>query len=392
MNKPTILYLVTQSELGGAQKYVLDLTRGMREKYNVVVGIGEQGERGWLAEQLAEEKIEYHYLANLKRDITPYRDLMALWDVARLIRQVKPDILHLNSSKVSVVGSFATKLLNRSLRPKVVYTAHGWAFNEPLSQKKRKLYYQAEKMSAQYKDRVICISRFDQRTATEEKVIPENKLTLIPNGLAPVEFLPREEARQRVWQQIDPDGELSPENRQEKTIIGTIGNLYKNKGFTYLINAAKMLVDYGLDIKLVIIGEGEERQDLEDWIAQLRLQNNVFLLGSIQSASQWLSALDIYVCSSVKEGLSYTIIEAMQAGLPIVATDIGGNPDLIADGKEGILAKPGDAEALATGIIKILNHSQKQALGQNARQKAINQFSLEKMTADTQKLYTELLQ
>lgn len=390
MKKKTILYLVTQSELGGAQKYVLDLARAMRNDYNVVVGLGEQGERGWLADRLSEEKIEYHYLSNLKRPINLYRDIMAFWDVAQLISQVKPDILHLNSSKASVIGSYATKLVSKKRKPKIVYTAHGWVFKEPLSAKKRKLYYRAEKFSADCKDKIICISEFDRRVAIKEEIVPEDKIKFIPNGIAPVDFLPREEARRLIWQEIDPNEEISPEAREEKPLLGTIGNLYKNKGFNHLINAAKMLVDYGLDIKLVIVGEGGERNELEDWISQLRLEKNVFLLGSIESASRRLKALDIYVCSSVKEGLSYTIIEAMQAGLPIVATNIGGNPDLITHNQEGLLIEPGSAENLATGIIKILNNDQKKKLGAKAREKALKNYSLERMANDTKQVYQDL--
>jgi glycosyltransferase involved in cell wall biosynthesis len=391
MQKKTILYLVTQSEMGGAQKYVLDLIRAMQTDYRVVVGLGEQGNKGWLAERLRDEKTEFHFLPSLKRSIKPYRDFMAVREISQLISQVKPDILHLNSSKASVLGAFAARKLHQRNKLKVIYTAHGWVFAEPLSSRKRKLYYHAEKYTAKLKDRIICISEFDRDIAIKQSVAKEKQIALIPNGLKKVDFLPRLEAREYIWQMIDPEGALSAEERKEQTLIGSIGNLYPAKGYGYLLNAAKMLVDYGLNIKLAIIGEGKERGELEDWISQLRLDNNVFLLGQLEQASRYLKAFDIYVCSSVKEGLSYTVIEAMQAGLPIVATRVGGNPDLIQNGEEGILIEPASAEELATGVIKILNNDQRGKMGKQACQKALEQYSLDRMIDQTKKLSEVLL-
>ena len=122
----------------------------------------------------------------------------------------------------------------------------------------------------------------------------------------------------------------------------------------------------------------------------LNLKNNFIFTGKIDNAAELLPAFDIYACSSVKEGLSYTIIEAMQAGLPIAATNVGGNSELITDGQEGLLVEPQNSEALAQAINKLINDKNlRQNLGSNAKQKAINEFSLKKMIAATKKIYLE---
>jgi len=154
---------------------------------------------------------------------------------------------------------------------------------------------------------------------------------------------------------------------------------------------AGMILQTGVSlitVKLIIIGEGEERKNLEKLISSLNLKNQVILKGRIDNASCLLKAFDIYVCSSVKEGLSYTIIEAMRAGLPIAATRVGGNSELIESQKNGILVKAGDSNALADAIqIFKNNQALSNKLGNNARQKALAEFGLKQMARKTKMIY-----
>ena len=178
-------------------------------------------------------------------------------------------------------------------------------------------------------------------------------------------------------------------------LIGSTGNLYKTKGFEHLIQAANIIKEKSLILNskflILIIGEGPERKKLEQIIKRCQLQNNFILTGRINEAAKLLPAFDIYICSSVKEGLSYTIIEAMQAGLPIVATNVGGNSELIEDNITGLLAEAGNAESLAQKIIELIkNPALKNKLGQQAKLKAREEFCLEKMVEETKKAYSSL--
>ncbi|MDO8261271.1 MAG: glycosyltransferase [Candidatus Magasanikbacteria bacterium] len=337
--KKTILYLITQSELGGAQKYILDLCLSLKSEYNVIVAFGEQGEQGGLALKLKENEIDYYVIPALIRKIDAQADFFASSEIIKLIKKVQPDIIHLNSSKISVLGALAIFRLKlnpfwrfRVNKIKVIYTVHGWVFHEPgvNAQKYKKL----ERWAARFKNTIICVSQMDYDSALKEKIAPQNKLVMIHNGIAPVDFLPREQARLEL--QLETDD----------FVIGSIGYLYKNKGYEYLINATKILVDNGIKPKTIIIGEGEERGELENWIRQYRLEKYVILKGAMDAA-KYLKAFDIYVCSSVKEGLSYTIIEAMSAARPIIATDVGGNSELIENEKTGLLVNPEKAKKSA---------------------------------------------
>ncbi|MFH1522944.1 MAG: glycosyltransferase family 4 protein [Patescibacteria group bacterium] len=383
-NKKTILYLITQSELGGAQCYVYDLATSLKDEFNIIVAGGEQGEKGKIAIKLQQTGIKFYAIPHLKRSISPINDFLALIGIIRLINKLKPDIIHLNSSKISILGSIAaiiakSRIENRE--SKIVYTAHGWVFNEPLQTWKKLFYKYAEKFTSFFKDKIICVSEFDRQVALKEKICNPKKLITIHNGIKPINFLSKEMSRQKF--------PLLSKGGQGGVWIGSIGNLYPTKGFEYLIEAARILItNYKLQITTVIIGEGQERKNLEKLIKQNSLQNNIILAGNISDAAKLLKAFDIYVCSSVKEGLSYTIIEAMQAGLPIVATDVGGNPELIEDQKTGLLVKSQNPEKIAEKIIELINNPELGIkLGEQAKIKALEEFSLGKTVEETKKVY-----
>ena len=373
--KKTILYIITQSELGGAQKYVFDLAKNLQNEFNISVAVGEQGEKGELINKLKQKNIKYYIIPHLKRAISPINDLLSLIEIIKLIKKIKPDIIHLNSSKISILGSIAS-IFSKS---KIIYTAHGWVFNEPMPKWKKLFYKYSEKFTALFKNKIICVSEFDRQIAIKEKICSPKKLITIHNGIKQINFLSKQEARQKLFKN----------NQDSKLIIGTIANLYKTKGLEYLIQSIKILTsNFQFPIITIIIGEGKERKNLQNLINQLNLKNSIFLFGKINNASELLKAFDIYICSSIKEGLSYTLIEAMQAELPIVATNVGGNSELIENNKTGILIKPQNQQELTNAINYLIkNKALSNQLRVNAEQKAMNEFSLESMISKTKKIY-----
>jgi len=381
-NKKTILYLVTQSELGGVQQYIYDLAANLRDEFNIVVAFGEQGKSGELAKKLDVVGIQNFEIPHLKRAISPKNDMLAIFEIAKLIKKIKPDIIHLNSSKISVLGSLATFIVSKFKiqNSKLIYTVHGWVFNEPMSNSKKIFYKYAEKFTALLKDKLICVSEYDRQIALKEKIAPKNKLVTIHNGIEEIDFFLKDEAIYKL---------LSTFNFQLSTIIiGTIANLYQTKGFEYLIQAAKILKDDNLNFKLVIIGEGDERKKLEELIDNQSLRNEIILTGRINNASKLLKAFDVFVCSSVKEGFPYNIIEAMQAGLPIVSTNVGGIGEMITNEINGLLVEPKNPKELAKKIKTLIqNEELSRRLGQNAKEKSVKEFTLESMVNKTKNVY-----
>ncbi|MDD4900791.1 MAG: glycosyltransferase family 4 protein [Patescibacteria group bacterium] len=398
-----ILYFITQSEFGGAQRYVFDLANNLRADYEVAVAMGEQGNSGKLAKILVEHNIKFFIIPHLKRNLSPLNDLLAFFDIIKLIKNYRPDIIHLNSSKISILGSLAAYIIrifaifafhsqySHSIRNiRIIYTVHGWVFNEPLPGWLKYFYLHAEKFTARFKDKIICVSEYDKQIALKHKIAPAYKLTTIHNGLAPTNFYSREEAKRLLFAKIE-----NRKSKIENFLIGSIGNLYKTKGYEYFVQAAYILIhERRTSATFIIIGQGAARKNLEDLIKKYHLENNFILTGQLDDAARLLPALDLYVCSSVKEGFPYSILEAMQAGLPIVTTNVGGIPEMVEDlsassgQATGLLAKPTEADNLAEKIKILLNNKTlAQKLGQRAKIKAITEFGLEKMVEATKRLY-----
>jgi len=372
--KKKILYIITQSELGGAQRYILDLAMNLNE-YNVSVAYGEQGNNGELSKILQQNNIKTYAINNLVRKINITKDWQAMFEIRKLIKKINPNIVHLNSSKISIIASLA----NINIKNKLIYTAHGWVFNEKLPLPKKIFYKLSERWTARLKDKIICVSEFDKQSAINNR-IKESKLITIHNGIPETVLLEKNKARKKIE-------EISGQKiNADETIIGTIGNLYKNKGFEYLIAAIKETKR----IRLVIIGEGVERDYLEKLINKNKLENKILLLGKIKNASKLLKAFNIYINTSLKEGLSYTLLEAMQAGLPIIATKVGGNSEMITNEKTGLLIKPASSETITKTINYFLeNKNLQQTCSENAIVKYRNYFDLKTMLQKTKKVYTE---
>lgn len=396
-----ILYLITQSELGGAQRYILDLANGFKGEYEIAVAFGEQGDNGELAKQLHKSGFKTYDLKHLKRPISPINDLRCIFEIKQLIETITPDIIHLNSSKVSILGSVAAKLLRLQKKLhyefRVIYTAHGWVFNEPQARWKRRFYLHAEKWTACFKDQIICIDKHDYRLAIGRLGIPDKKVSIVYHGLSLEKqiFLPRTEARQKLFANIKNAKQLG----ENDLLVGSIGNLYATKGFRHFVKAMHyLLIDYKLPVTAVIIGEGPERERLEAKIIRFHpmdfdakngdVKNKIILAGKIDNASELLKAFDIYICSSVKEGFPYSILEAMAAERPIVTTNVGGIPDMITDEQNGLLVEPEKSRAMAARINWLLTEpGLKEKLAERAKHDVTSRFNYKKMLDQTARIY-----
>jgi len=401
-----ILYIITQSELGGAQKNVLDLAVGLNNKHEVLVAAGNEGD-GRFFEMLRDNHISCLRLKYLRRAINPYFDLRGLLEIKKLIKKEKPGIVHLHSSKAGVLGSLAGITLrlpsillgiNRSgCRLKIIYTVHGAVFTAAFSPLAQKIFLWLEKFTAYFKDKIICVSQNDKNLWLKYNAAPEKKLIVIHNGIAveKINFLEKEEAQEELIKFLDlrcpKIKNSSIFGTSQVKIVGTIANFYPEKGLGYLIKAAKIINKNNLapNLVFVVIGEGRERKKLEEMIKERDLKNNFFLVGAIPEASKYLKAFDVFALPSIKEGFPYTILEAMAAGLSIVASLIGGIPEVIKNNENGFLILSKNPKILAERIADILDNPElAEKFSQNNREK-VKEFSVEKMLEKTEKVYLE---
>jgi glycosyltransferase involved in cell wall biosynthesis len=387
-----ILYLITQSELGGTQRYVFDLASNLKDKYEIAVASGLNRQSDNLLAKCEEIGLKTHEFTYLIREISPKKDYLALLELLSYLKREKPDILHLNSTKAGCLGAVAAWLckIQTGWKIKVVYTAHGWVFLEPLKNSKRLAYLWAEKIAGYFRDATIVLSQKECAEALKKRLAKPAKLFVIQNGInyEAMSFFIENKS-------VNILGNLTKINlTPEDLIIGTVANLYPTKGLEFLIDAARKVIGNNQSatsnrkIVFVVVGEGEERKNLEEMIKKNNLENNFFLVGTIPAAYKLLLAFDTIVVPSVKEGMPYAILEAMAAERAIIATDVGGIPEMIKNGESGIIVEPKNPDALAKQILDLCNNSLKRkALGEGALRKLKENYGLQKMISETEKIY-----
>lgn len=382
-----ILYIVTQSEFGGAQRHVFDLANNFRNEFNIIVVAGNDPAPDNLLTRCNEVGLKTHKFNFLKREIDLHNDFRALVEILKFIKIERPDVIHLNSAKAGILGSFAGWLSRFWIeKPKIIYTVHGWTFLEPISRAKRLLYLWAEKISARFRDSLIVLSEKEKKITLLKRLSHPSKITVIPHGIdyEKMSFFLKEKARNILNAKI-PQGEL----KFDDFVVGTVANLYQTKGIQYLIEAAKSTIsNHQTTIKFIVIGEGKERKELEALIKKYNLENNLFLIGAAPEAYKLFWAFDVFLLPSVKEGMPYAILEAMAAGLPIIATRVGALSEMIEDGISGILIEPQNSEAIKNAITDLSKNPEKRkTLGLQARKRLIENYNINKMFEKTKNLY-----
>ncbi|MBU2472981.1 glycosyltransferase family 4 protein [Patescibacteria group bacterium] len=371
-----ILYIITKSVWGGAAKYVFDLSINLSNEFEISVAAGGKNK---LYKKIKKAQIPYFNINNFQRNINPFKDFFAFFEVLGLLFQIKPDIIHVNSSKAgSIVGlaGWVYKLLSGK-QICLIFTAHGWAFNEDRPKSQIKLIIFLSKLTALFYDKIICVSEYDQKTALRNKIAPDDKLTVIHNGIdiERISFLTKEKAQKKLI------GKVSP------FVIGTIAEYTNNKGLIYLLKAIKNIEDQDINVILIGSGENPDKEKLKSFIKKYNLKN-IHLIEFIDNAASYLKAFDIFILPSIKEGLPYTILEAMSAEVPVIATDVGGIPEIIENNINGILIKPKNHKLIKEKILYLINNPEiAQKLAKNARQKVKKEFTLEKMIEETKNVY-----
>ncbi|MFH1656188.1 MAG: glycosyltransferase, partial [Candidatus Nealsonbacteria bacterium] len=319
MAKKSILYIITKSVWGGAAKYVYDLSTNLIGEFDVAVAAGGQGQ---FYKKIKQTNIPYYQITNFQRTINPLKDLFAFFEILGLLFQLKPNIIHVNSSKAGGVVGVAVQIYIFFSHQKInlIFTAHGWAFNEDRASWQISLIKLFSKVTSWFYDKIICVSEYDRQMALKYKIAPERKLITIHNGidLKNMSFLSKSEAQKRLI------------GRESPLLIGTIAEWTKNKGLIYLIKATQTLELKEKEFDVILIGSGEnpDKEEIYQYDTKYNL-DNVRLIEFIPEAIKYLKAFDIFILPSLKEGLPYTIIEAMTAQLPIIATNIGGIPEMI---------------------------------------------------------------
>ena len=375
-NKTKILYVITKSNWGGAQRYVFDLATSLPpETFEITVVSGGDG---ILNKKLHDFSIRTISVPSMRRDISFASDLKTFFAFYRIFRTEKPNTIHLNSPKAAGFGSLAGRLAGIK---KIITTVHGFAFNEPRPFYQKLLIEFFTWITMFLSHKVIVIAKKECEQARKFWFI-KKKIVLIPLGIKPLpNLLKADDARKEIGKIIDA-------SLAGKTIIGTIAELHPNKGLSYLIDAMKDVTQKHPETVCIIIGDGQEKNNLINQIKNRGLDKSVFLAGFIDNAPDFLNAFDIFVLPSLKEGLPYVLLEAGLASLAIIATNVGGIPDIIKNNETGFLIPPKNTQSLAEAISFLIdNKDKREAVSRSLQVNIKSQFSFEKMLEETIKLY-----
>ncbi len=314
-----ILLVITKAEIGGAQNSVLNLARELKRRdINVSVAAGEGN---FLPQQLAIDNIPFYRLYKLKRNYNPFSMISYIKELKELINKEKFTTIHFNSSN-SLPGVMAT----RKTSAKSIFTIRGLSVldkNYPANVFKKVLFLFYFRFFFSFLDYPVFISEDNLKKAIKLKLV--KKGIIIYNGLKLEHdhFLIREDARNNLNELINDI------NINDSFLIGSTGRLHKQKNYQFLIDNFKSIKEIKPNAKLIIIGDGPERENYQKLIEDNNLENDIFLLGEKKQASKLLKGFDLFVLPSLYEGLSISLIETVQAEVPVLASDVGGNREVI---------------------------------------------------------------
>jgi glycosyltransferase involved in cell wall biosynthesis len=349
MERPRVLVLITLAETGGAQQYVALLLPALVREHAVTVAAHGDG---FLADAAIAAGARYVSLRHVRRPLHPLRDVLGFLELVRLCRRVRPAIVHANSSKAGILGRLAA-LATRV--PTRLFTVHGWAFKAHTGWAARG-YLWADRVMARITTTTICVAESERDAGLRAGTCRPDRTVVIHNGVAPA------------------PPHCPPAPGLPVTVL-SVGRLRAPKDFLTLVRAVSRLEPGA--IRLRIAGDGPDRQALVEAVERPGLTRVVELLGTDPDVGALLGAADVFVLSSVSEGLPMSVLEAMAAGVPVVASAVGGVPELVDDGETGVLVPPGDPAALAAALARLAAEpALRERLGAAGRRHAEAEFSL----------------
>jgi glycosyltransferase involved in cell wall biosynthesis len=315
-----ILLVITKAEIGGAQAFVLNLARGLNKKGHEVVVAAGDGD--FLSQELSRDNIKFLRIDNIKRSKNPLSSFLFIWELKKIIDKESFNVVHLNSTN-TLPGVISACLSKK--KPKTIFTVHGLSVldkNYKASSLVKIIFKLYFKIFLYFIDKIVFVSKYNLIESAKQGIAKDG--LVIYNGLNIDQnyFLDHLKARQALTS-------FSKIDLSDNYLIGSIGRLATQKNYDFLINIWPEIKKIKTNAKLIIIGEGPERNKYESLIKKLNLVNDIFLSGELKDASCLLKGLDLFILPSIYEGLSISLIEAILSDIPVLASDVGGNSEVI---------------------------------------------------------------
>ena len=381
-----VLRVIARLNVGGPALHVAYLSAGLTDRgydTTLVAGSVGRGEES-MAYVVEEAGARVITLAGLSREISPLRDAVSVLRLARLIRRVRPEILHTHTAKAGTVGRVAALLAGSARPPIVVHTFHGHVLRGYFSPSKTSFFRVLERALARITTVLIAVSPEVRDDLVALGVAPAEKFVVVRLGIELEERVrcaePREAIRRRLG--IPP----------ERFVIGWLGRMTGVKQTFDLLQTLAAVRDAGVDAGLLLVGDGPDRETFEQRAHELGLMRHCLFLGYQEEVAPWYAAMDVVALPSGNEGTPVTMIEALAAGRPVAGYGVGGVPDVVRDGIDGFVVEPRDTAALAARLIELATDPElRERMGAAGRERVLERYGVPRLLDDIDRLYRETM-
>jgi glycosyltransferase involved in cell wall biosynthesis len=378
--KTKILQIITKLAVGGAQENTLYLAEKFNdENYYSEIACGKTAkEFGSLEEIAGKAGIRITIVDGLSNDFRPIKYIGAILKLRKYIKENNFDIVHTHSSAAGILGRIAAKFAGAKI---IVHTVHGWGFSEDMNFFKKQIYLLLERISAKFTDKLISVSNDAVNVGLKNKIGDKNKYVIIRSGI-PLEKFSRKINFEKTKKELN-----IPKNY---SVVGTIGRLDEQKNPLDFVETARIVLHEKKNTVFVIVGDGPLRQKVENKIKRLGIKENFRVLGFRNDVNEIIHIFDVFVLTSLWEGMPRVIVEAMAAKKPIVANDVGGVRDALKNGCNGFLIAKHCPAKTAEKVLYLIEHNkEKEKMGEKGRIMA-EEFSEKRTFLNIKDLFKDL--
>jgi len=382
--KIKVLHIITRLDKGGSAQNTLDTVNQLdKNKYSVTLISGYTYDpNGEIARFISDNSIDYVLIPDLVREVSPVKDIKAFFKILFFMLKNKFDIVHTHTSKAGILGRWAAKFSGVRI---IIHTPHGHVFYGYFGWFKTRIFIYLESLTALITDKIITLTERGKQEHVSYGIARPGKFIPIYSGIKIKEFA-----------SVDIDRKKQKENLgipSDAPVIGTVTRLDPIKGNHYFISALPEVVKIFPQIRVLIIGDGSERSSLEQAAKDFGISRNVMFLGMQTHVRNLVAIFDIFVLSSLNEGMGRCLLEAQLIGVPVVATKVGGIPEVVRNGMTGILVPEKNSLEISRALIKILSDaSLRNDMSQEARHWVSEKFSVEAMVEKISGLYEKMLE